>query len=258
MDEAQVDAYLERIGVERPGTADLGVLRELQRAHLRTVPFENLSIHLDERIVLDEKALFEKVVMRRRGGFCYELNGLFAALLRALGFRVSLLGARVFTGEVAGVPLAHATVRVDLEEPWLADVGFGRFTEEPLRLDFRGDQVDPEGVFRVSETGYGELDVTREGVGECRIEPRPYELSDFAPTCWWTQTSPDSHFVTSLTCSMVVEGGRTTLSGDRLILTRGGEREERLLEGDAAILAAYREHFGIVLDRVPRVRGTQV
>ena len=139
-----VDDYLARIGVTRPASADLQALRDLQAAHLLAVPFENLSIHLGEPIVLDQAALVTKVARMHRGGFCYELNGAFAGLLTALGFGVSLLSARVFgAGEKPGPPFDHMTLRVDLAEPWLADVGFGRFATRPLRLGFPGDQPDP-------------------------------------------------------------------------------------------------------------------
>ncbi len=254
MDAALVEAYLARIGAERPGRPDARALRELQVAHLRTVPFENLSIHLGEPIVLDERALTDKIVTRRRGGFCYELNGAFAALLTAIGYHVTLLAARVFNGERFGPPLAHLALRVDLAEPWLVDVGFGRFSAQPLRLDVPGGQPDPEGVFQISGAGGG-FDVTQDGVPQYRLDPRPYELADFVPSCWWQQTSPQSHFTVSPTCSLLTGTGRVTLSGDRLITTVDGERTERTLAGPAEILAAYREHFGITLDRIPALRG---
>jgi N-hydroxyarylamine O-acetyltransferase len=264
MEAERVDAYLVRIGAERPRRPDAEALRELQLAHLRTVPFENLSIHLGEPIVLDEQALVEKLVDRGRGGFCYELNGAFAALLTALGYRVTLLAARVFNGERFGPPLAHLALRVDLAEPWLVDVGFGRFSPHPLRLDVREDQVDPAGVFRVSEDAGdhsgdggdlsgdgGYLQVAMDGEPQYRLDPRPYRLDDFIPTCWWMQTSPESHFTTSVTCSRLTGTGRITLSGDRFITTVDGQRQEVALVGDEEILAAYREHFGIHLDKVP-------
>ncbi|MFC8451229.1 arylamine N-acetyltransferase [Kitasatospora sp. NPDC057223] len=255
MDESQVDAYLARIGAARPERPDLAALRVLQGAHLRTVPFENLSVHLGEPVVLTEDALLDKLVARRRGGFCYELNGAFAALLTALGFRVTLLSARVFDGETAGPPLDHLALRVDLDGPWLVDVGFGRFSEQPLRLDEPGDQHDPGGVFRLREHG-GDLDVLLDGRPQYRLERRPYELADFVPTCWWQSTSPDSHFAKGLTCSRLTDDGRVTLSGTRLIRTAGGGREERELSA-AQALDAYREHFGLPLDRLPEVRGAR-
>jgi N-hydroxyarylamine O-acetyltransferase len=251
-----VDDYLTRIGVTRPVSAELQALRDLQLAHLLAVPFENLSIHLGEPIVLDEADLVAKVVRRRRGGFCYELNGAFATLLTALGFRVSMLSARVFgPRNQPGPPFDHMTLRVDLDEPWLVDVGFGRFAMQPLRLGFPGDQPDPAGTFRVTEGPAGDVDVFHDGEPAYRADPRPYALSDFGPTCWWQQTFPGSHFRTSLTCSVSTSSGRVTLSGDRLIVTQDGHREERTLTGAAEILGAYQHYFGITLDRVPIVAG---
>jgi len=254
-----VDDYLARIGAARPASADASALRDLQAAHVLAVPFENLSIHLGEPIVLDQASLVAKVVKMRRGGFCYELNGAFAALLTALGFRVSLLSARVFgaSGQ-PGPPFDHMALRVELAEPRLVDVGFGRFSTWPLRLGFPGDQRDPAGTFRVADSpsGHGDLDVFHDGEPAYRVDPRPYALADFDRACWWQQHSPESHFRTSLTCSIATRSGRVTLSGDRLIVTEDGRRQERTLAGDAEILTAYRTHFGITLDRVPTIDRT--
>jgi N-hydroxyarylamine O-acetyltransferase len=255
---SQVDAYLSRIGVTRPARADADSLRGLQLRHLLTVPFENLSIHLDEGITLDADALVEKVTQRRRGGFCYELNGAFSALLSALGFHVTLLAARVVgDDDDLGPPFDHLTLRVDTPAapdargPWLADVGFGGFTHHPLRLDVRTDQPDPAGTFRITEHEHGDLEISQDGRPQYRIEPRPRRLRDFDATCWWHQTAPKSHFTQSVVCSMLTETGRVTLSDRKLIRTIGSERHEQVLDSDTDVLAAYRTHFGIVLDRVP-------
>jgi N-hydroxyarylamine O-acetyltransferase len=255
MDQAAAEAYLARIGAERPLARDAEALADLQERHLRAVPFENLSIHLGEEIVLEEAALLDKVVTRRRGGFCYELNGLFATLLRALGFRVRMMAASVNGPDRLGPPFAHLALRVDAPEPWLADVGFGRFSHRPLRLDAAGEQADPGGVFQVTRTADGDLDVLRDGAPQYRIEPRPRALADFEPTCWWHQTSSKSTFTRSLVCSRLTGGGRVTLSGRTLVTTAGEARQERTLATDAEVLDAYRTHFGIVLDRVPALRG---
>jgi N-hydroxyarylamine O-acetyltransferase len=254
MDGKELDAYLARIGAARPAGPDAAALRELQLRHLRALPFENLSIHLDEPIVLDPAALLDKLVRRRRGGFCYELNGAFADLLSTIGFDVTLLAARVFGEDGPGPPLAHLALRVDVDGdgPWLADVGFGRHSSYPLRLDPRDEQADPGGTFRIAETADGDLDVIRDGQPQYRLEPRPRSLADFEPTCWWQQTSPRSHFTRSPVCSLPTEDGRLTLSDRTLIRTTGKQREERTLSGDAEVLDAYRTWFGIVLDRLPR------
>ncbi|WP_246192949.1 arylamine N-acetyltransferase family protein [Kitasatospora atroaurantiaca] len=249
MDDSHVDAYLVRIGAKRPDRPDLVGLQALQWAHLTTVPFENLSIRLGEPVVLEQQALLEKIVTRRRGGFCYELNGAFAALLTALGYEVTLLSARVFGKDAPGPPFDHLALRVDLDEPWLVDVGFGRFSRRPLRLGARDEQSDAGGVFTLVEHG-PDLDVLMNGEPQYRLDLRPYELADFVPTCWWQTTSPDSHFTRSTTCSLPTPDGRITLSGNRLIRTAGGERHEELLDESEA-LAAYRTYFGITLDRLP-------
>jgi N-hydroxyarylamine O-acetyltransferase len=251
VNDSWVDAYLARIGAERPVRPDAEALRALHLRHLRTVPFENLSIHLGEDITLDPEALVAKIVDRRRGGFCYELGGAFATLLTALGFEVDMLAARVFAGDELGLPYDHLALRVG---PWLADVGFGSHTHHPLRLDERGDQADPGGVFRVAETPEGDLDVLKNDRPEYRLETRSRKLGDFEGGCWWNRTSPKSHFTRSLVCSMLTEAGRVTLSGRTLIRTENGERDERELADDAEVLAAYRRWFGIDLDRVPEVR----
>ncbi|WP_393058049.1 arylamine N-acetyltransferase [Streptomyces sp. LN549] len=259
-----IDAYLERIGATRPSRPDATALRELQLRHLTTVPFENLSIHLGEDIVLEEEALLDKIVGDRRGGFCYEVNGAFAALLRALGFRVTLLQARVHgDGGRLGIPYDHMALRVETDDgtgPWLADVGFGDHAQHPLALDDRTDQEDPRGTFRIvrapTEGGedYGDVDVLWGGAPQFRLDPRPRALADFRAGSWYHRTSPDSGFTRSPVCSRVTATGRITLKGHRLLTTVGGERHETPLESDEEVLAAYREHFGVCLDRLPAER----
>jgi N-hydroxyarylamine O-acetyltransferase len=246
-----VDAYLARIGAPRPATVDAAALRELHERHLAAVPFENLDVIMGVPIELTEGAVLAKVVDRRRGGYCYELNGAFALLLRALGFEVSLLAAAVHTPAGLGPPFDHLALRVDLAEPWLADVGFGRNSLHPLRLDRREDQTDPAGTFRIEERPDGDLDVLRDGAPQYRVETRPRGLTDFAPTNWWQQSWPGSHFRRGPVATLSTSRGQLTLAGRTLIRTEQGVRTETALDGDAAVLAAYREHFGVVLDRVP-------
>ena len=256
LDDRRLDAYLDRIGAGRPARADAASLAELQLHHLRTVPFENLSIHLGEPIVLEPAALVDKLVDRRRGGFCYELNGAFAALLSALGYPVTLLAARVATPGGLGPPFDHLALRVDADDngPWLADVGFGSFSHHPLRLDSRADQPDPAGSFRITPTDDGDLEVTLDGAPQYRLETRPRRPRDFEPTCWWHQTSPASHFTRSLVCSMLTDDGRITLKDRTLIETTPTGRREHTVPGDAEVLDTYRTCFGIVLDHLPSPR----
>ncbi len=245
-----VEAYLERIGYRGPVAPAAETLRGLHVAHLLAVPFENLSIHAGEPVVLEDGALFDKVVARRRGGFCYELNGLFAALLGALGFRVEMLSAEVARrGGGFGPEFDHMALLVTLEGRWLADVGFGDSFTEPLLLDERGEQRQGAGSFRVDEDG-GRLLLLRRGAGgdwepQYRFGLEPHTYADYAEMCRFHQTSPESHFTRAPLCSRLTAEGRVTLAGRRLIETRGAEKTERELSGDDEYAAALLEHFGV-------------
>ena len=248
-----IQSYLDRIGYRGPLSPTAETLRALQVAHLQAVPFENLSIHAHQPIVLDDQSLFDKVVTRRRGGFCYELNGLFAALLRALGFHVTMLSAAVARGDgTFGPDFDHMTLQVDLDERWLADVGFGDSFRDPLRLDERGKQPEPPRSFRIAEEGDHLLLQRRDGPEvpwqpQYRFTLQPYEYADYADMCRFHQTSPDSHFTRQTVCSLATPDGRVTLSGMKLITTRGGELQERALSSEEARATLLRELFGVVV-----------
>ncbi|WP_037608545.1 arylamine N-acetyltransferase family protein [Streptacidiphilus rugosus] len=251
--DAQVTAYLDRIRAPRPAAADPDALRALHLDHLRAVPFENLSIHLKEPVVLTPEALFEKVVVRRRGGFCYELNGLFAELLTALGYRCALLAARVH-GETGYGPLFdHLALAVTCQDgtDWLVDVGFGRHTDHPLRLDVRTEQSDPTGVYRIAEHHQAHADdlvVLKGDVPQYLLETRPRTLGDFELGCWWNQTSPQSHFTRNTVCTLRTATGRVTLSSRTLIETDdGGERRQHEVKPQE-LADTYAELFGFELD----------
>jgi N-hydroxyarylamine O-acetyltransferase len=252
MQALQVDAYLDRIGYDGPRAPSAAVLRDLQVAHLLAVPFENLSIHSGEPITLDIDRLLDKVVRRRRGGFCYEANGLFAALLRALGFEVSLLSAAVARPEGGfGPDFDHMALLVKLDEPWLVDVGFGDSFHEPLRLEERGEQVQGQRAYRIVAAD-GRFQLQQRDLSATEWQSRyhftrqPYTYSDFGEMCRFHQTSPDSPFTKSRVCSLATAGGRLTLTGMRLITTGpNGERRERLLADEEEVRAVLRKQFGI-------------
>jgi N-hydroxyarylamine O-acetyltransferase len=250
-----VQAYLRRILYQGSLTPDIDLLRSLHRAHLFTVPFENLDIHLGREIVCEESRILHKIVNEKRGGFCYELNGAFAALLRALGFRVTLLSCRVARQDGSyGPEFDHLTLRVDLEEPWLADVGFGDCFLEPLRLRTGMEQPQNRRIYRLTSRltpidGVFGLEVMAEGgwKKEYAFTLQPHELSDFAGRCHYHQTSPESHFTRQRICSLPTPEGRLTLSDNKLIETRGASRQETPLSGGHEWQAKLRELFGVVL-----------
>jgi len=149
-----VASYLDRIGYTGSTAPTIDTLRAIHIAHLQSIPFENLDIAQGRKISLDVDHILRKIVQQRRGGFCYELNGALSALLGALGFQVTLLSARVAKatgGE--GPEFDHLALRVDLQQPWLADVGFGASFLTPLRMEPAQGQVDPAGTFRLMQFG---------------------------------------------------------------------------------------------------------
>lgn len=247
-----VAAYLARIAYRGPVEATAETLRVLHRAHLLSVPFENLNISLGRKIILDEDAILHKIVEQRRGGFCYELNCAFAALLRALGFPTTLLSARVARDAGGESPeFDHLTLRVDMQDPWLADVGFGESFLEPLRLEPDREQVDPAGTFRLMQLDerlqLEKVESSGRWKRQYSFASKPRRMGDFAGMCHYHQTSPESHFTQNRICSRATPDGRITLSGMKLIVTRNGERQERMLSSESERTNSLQELFGIKL-----------
>jgi N-hydroxyarylamine O-acetyltransferase len=250
----KIEPYLRRINYTGPTEPTAPALRELHLAHLLAVPFENLDIHLGREIVLDEEKLLSKIVRQHRGGFCYELNGAFAALLRELGFEVALLSAGVARAEGGfDPPFDHMTLMVRLEDRWLADVGFGDSFREPLLLDSREQQTQNGEAYKLLDAEDEHLILERlEGESwkpQYRFTLQPYQLSDFAEMCRYHQTSPESPFTQRRTCSLATPEGRITVTGMRLITSVRGERDERELSSPAEYANTLREHFGVTLDQ---------
>lgn len=246
-----VARYLARIGYDGEVAPTADVLRELHRRHLLTVPFENLDIHRKRAIVIDEEAFQRKVVDERRGGFCYELNGAFGNLLRAIGFPVTNVSARPWSATTGfGPEFDHLALIVTADGVrWLADVGFGESFLEPLRLDERGDQRDPAGLFRIEEREAGEL-VLRGKRDDIWFDAYVFTLTrralaDFAEMCRFHSTSPESHFTRKRLCSLARMDGRITLSDLRLITTKDGVRTERELAGEDEWRDVLRGEFGV-------------
>ena len=162
---------------------------------MTAVPFENLDIHLGVPIELSVPVFFEKIVTRRRGGFCYELNGLFAWLLAELGFRVQLLSARVAGPNGLSPEFDHMLILVEHDERWIADVGFGDSFLEPLQIT-TDPHDDADGYSLVEDAGTWTMRRRRDGIVESQyvFTTIPHPLSDFEPRCRFQQTSPESHF----------------------------------------------------------------
>jgi N-hydroxyarylamine O-acetyltransferase len=247
-----VETYLRRIEYDGPRQPSSATLRDLHRQHLFTVPFENLDIHLGTRIVLEPARLYDKIVRRHRGGFCYELNSLFGDLLRALGFEVQMLSGRVRREDGGfGPEFDHMLLKVELEEPWLVDVGFGDSFVDPIIFRSGGaDQVDGH-RYVVLPVG-NEWELLREdnkgNVPLYIFHDRPHELREYEPMCHFHQTSPESHFTRNWICSRATADGRITLANMRLIVTSGNERQELPISTETDLRRCLREYLGVELD----------
>lgn len=245
-----IRAYLDRINYSGTLAPTPGALRALQLAHLRSVPFENLSIHAGQPIILNDEALFEKIVERQRGGFCYELNGLFAALLRDLGFSVRMLSARVANADgIFGPDFDHMTLLVEMKDRWLVDVGFGDSFEEPLLLDDPGEQRQGPYQYQVIRDGEDfvlrRAEVTGEWTTQYSFSLLAHQYQDYEEMCHFQQTSPTSHFTQGRICTLATPTGRVTLSELKLITSNKGQKQERMIRDDEEYSTLLRDRFGI-------------
>jgi len=243
-------AYLDRISYSGAVEPTLANLIAIHRAHLLSVPFENLDIP-QRPIVLDLERLYDKIVLRRRGGFCYECNGLFAWLLRTLGFQLAMLSGRAVSKEGKMPPeFDHLLLQVDLGEAYIADVGFGNSFLEPLRLVEDEEKLTAGSVYRLHRNGPRWELQRKENDGWKLLHDftlNPHQLHEFAEMCRFHQTSPESPFTRGKMCSLATPTGRVTVSDLRLIITENGRREERQLASEEEWRRELQQRFGVVL-----------
>jgi N-hydroxyarylamine O-acetyltransferase len=232
-------SYFNRIGIEKTNVAvDVESLKLLQRQHLLTVPFENLDIHWKRPIELNGKSFYDKIIGEKRGGFCYELNGLFCELLTEIGFQSKIISARVVkeNGDFSAEYDHLAIITQIGNEEYLVDVGFGSFSSDPLKFVLDVEQSDDNGTFliRKYDDEYFEV-VKKDGdvwQSEYIFTPLKRDLSEFAEMCRFHQTSPESHFTRGKVCSLMTPGGRKTLTDEKFIETVNGQKKEIAVNSD--------------------------
>lgn len=231
-----VTSYLKRIDYAKPVKPDAQTLRELQAAHMRHIPFENLDIGLKRPIHLEESSLWDKLVINKRGGFCYELNGLFAWLLKQIGFDVTYLNARVYDRDGnLGIEFDHLTLLVQVpgqSERWLTDVGFGDSFTSPLSFEDHNEQIQGLRAYRIENIDncfviwQKNYDGSRERQYFFDFKPHTFP-DEYQMACLYHQTSPESPFVRGNIVSRATKDGRVSLEGGKLILTKNGKRTEK-------------------------------
>ncbi len=258
--DLDLGAYLQRIGLAAAPSADLAGLRTLHLAHVTTIPFENLDIQMGLPIRLDLASLQDKLVRRRRGGYCFEQNTLFLAVLQSLGFAVIPCEARVRLGAPEVLPRTHMLLLVRLDGAfWLCDVGFGgEGLLEPVPLDGEAHsqflntyRIVPEGPLRVLQSrhhgGWQDL---------YAFEPEPRFAVDFVMANHYTSTHPDSRFTKTLTAQLPGPEVRRILRNLAYAELRGDQATGRELAPEE-VLPVLREAFGIEVPEAARFRALE-
>jgi len=259
-------AYFRRIGYEGPREPTLETLVRLHLLHPLAIPFENLDPLLRRPVKLDLASLQQKLVRSNRGGYCFEQNLLFMAVLKALGFQVSGLAARVLwgRGEDAVTPRSHMLLRIELPEgTYLADVGFGGLTlTAPLRLENGLEQPTPHERFRLDREG-GNWRM-RARIGEEWRSLYRFGLEeqlpvDYGISNYFTSTSPESHFLHSLIAARPTREGRYALQNRRFrIYGANGADDSQELSSPEEICTVLKRVFGIeVPDRAAFANALQ-
>ena len=243
-----LEAYLQRISYRGSLEPTFETLRALHRAHLLAIPYENLDIHLGRPLSLSKDTIFEKLVLERRGGWCYEMNGLFAWVLKALGFEPRLLGGAVNRDNLGvAAERNHLALWVELDKPYLADVGFGNGFLEPLILEesrqrqgfltYHLERLDETWWRYRQDHGGPNYDFTLD----------PYELEAFSEKCHYLQTSPESGFVRLTTCHRFTPEGIVSLRGAVLEEMDQTGRRERVIDTFAEYEKLVTETFSLPL-----------
>lgn len=238
LDPVTADRYLDRIRADAPATVDLASLTALMRAHLVAAPFENLDVFHQRRVQTSLDWSVPKVVDRRRGGWCFELNGAFGALLRTFGFEVRHIGAAVLLNGPNST-LDHLCLEVRLDQPYLVDVGFGDTFISPLELNSSAEQDGGNGTYQFINSPIGTtLAKIVDGIPEAsyRFKRVSHELADFDAASDLLFNDPDGHFRKGPMATRLLDadGSRVTISTRRLVVKEpdGSPRSSRDVSPD--------------------------
>ncbi|MCL2877752.1 MAG: arylamine N-acetyltransferase [Acidobacteria bacterium] len=246
--------YLERIDINPIDKLDKKTLDSLVLCHQRTVPFENLDIYdADTDISLNIRELYDKVVLRRRGGYCFELNAAFMSLLASLGYNCYAIAVRVVWNLPDVMPISHRATIVTIDGArYFCDVGFGGPSpQNALNLDDAGLQESGANVFQVEKGESGTV-INRIVNGEKErlllFSEIPYHLVDFLAFNEYQSKSRNSMFRKGRLLNLVTESGSITLTGNVLKIHDNGNTSEETLSDEQELKAAMKKHFGLSVD----------
>lgn len=249
-----LDAYFKRIKCYQEIKPSLKFLRQIHRNHQMNIPFENLDIHIGNQIILDVNKIFDKVITHHRGGFCYELNGLFFHLLIRLGFQAKIISASVYSDNgKLGPEFDHLLILVYLDDKqWLVDVGYGNSFLSPLEFVPGKVQMDYNRYFRIDEMSDGNFVLQSSNDSftykkEYVFSKKQHQFVEFIAMCQYHQSSPNSIFTQKKLITQPTVDGRLTLSDSKFIIEKMGNKEELPILNDDEFLVKLWEHFNIKL-----------
>jgi N-hydroxyarylamine O-acetyltransferase len=256
-----LEAYFQRIGYAGERTPTLDTLRAIQLRHTETIAFENLNPLMRWPVRLDVESLQQKIVRDGRGGYCFEQNLLFSHALKALGFQVVGLAARVLWNEPDGAitPHSHMLLGVELnEKPYIADVGFGILTPTaPLRLEPDIEQATPHEPFRLIRAGQEfvmQAKIRADWKSLYRFGLQEQLLPDYEVSNWYISNHPDSIFVTGLMAARSALDRRYALRNNEFsVHCRNGNTERRALTNAAEIRETLEGAFRLILPETPEL-----
>ncbi len=245
--------YLDRIGINTEIKPSLESLCLLQKQHVLHIPFENFDIHTNQKIELAIDRIYEKIVHNYRGGFCYELNGLFFELLQRIGFDVRRISGRVFHEGSYGKEFDHLAIITTIDDKdYLTDVGFGEFAFHPLQCRFDEVLEDARGIFKFDKYQNDYIRVSKrvneDWVPEYIYKDIPRKFDDFKSMCVYHQTNANSHFTQKKFISIPKLDGRMTISNNRLKVTKDEEIAEKDLS-HVEIQAMLTTHFNFKITK---------
>jgi len=254
LSKKEIKQYLQRINFDQPIDLNIDCLSQLQAHHLLAVPFENLDIHNNHSISLEPNSIFNKIVVAKRGGFCYELNGSFGSLLNAIGFEVNMVSAQVYSEDtnIYSPEYDHLALIVEIDQfKYIVDVGFGEFAFHPIQLETDQIYIDPHGSYRVQaiDKAFYRVDQLKDDrlIPQYKFSLKNRELDEFGPRCTFHQTDPQSHFMKKAMISIPTINGRVTLSSDALKIKKKGLISEHEIVNQQGFDEALKEYFDIEL-----------
>jgi N-hydroxyarylamine O-acetyltransferase len=246
----KVDTYLDRIGFAGDPRVNFETLRRVHRLHLEAIPYENLDVQLGRELGFDSGAHFRKLIASKRGGWCYEMNGVLAQALETIGFRVTRLAGAVTRDKNGDATIgSHLALCVELDQLYLADVGFGDGIIEPTPLSegpFRQDQFDYK-LEKLDERWWRFHNQPHGGAPTFDFQVMEASPAQLEERCRWLQTAPESGFVQNAVCQRYIDGELRILRGRVFKCIRGEDVQQRLIDSAEDYRRTLADAFAIEL-----------